>query len=538
MLGVVLPTLRRLQFHARLLDLLLDLGRTLQCSLFRLPDFVEIGEFALQLADVGFEIGEALLRGVVGLLLQHLALDLQLDQATLQAIELFRLGVDLHADARGGFVHQVDGLVRQLAIGDVAVGQRGGGDDGRIGDFHAVMHGVALLQATQDRDGVLDARLAHEHFLEAALQRGILLDVLAVFVERGGADAMQLAARQRGLEHIARVHRAIGLAGADHGVQFVDEQDDLAFVLGQIVEHGLQSLLELAAELGAGDQRAHVEREHAAIAQAFGHFALDDALRETFHNRGLADARLADQHGIVLGAPLQHLDRAADFLVAADHRIELAAFGARGQIDAVFLQRLALFLGVFALHFFAAAQLFDRRFKMRLRRAGGLQCSAQFALVFQRREHEQFAGDELIAALLRQLVGEIEQPRQLVADVHIAFLPADLGQPLEYFANALAQRRHIDLSLGQQRPGRAALLVEQRGHHVHRLEHVVIASDRQRLRIGERLLKTRGEFVHSHRSIPKKVWRTRRHCRMKCGQRGAIQADARMASWRASAKSK
>ena len=37
----------------------------------------------------------------------------------------------------------------------------------------------------------------------------------------------------------------------------------LAFLLGEIVEHGLQPLLELAAELRARDQRAHVEREDA-----------------------------------------------------------------------------------------------------------------------------------------------------------------------------------------------------------------------------------------------------------------------------------
>ena len=55
-----------------------------------------------------------------------------------------------------------------------------------------------------------------QHLLEAALERGVLLDVLAVLVERGGADAVQLAARQRGLEHVAGVDRALGLAGADH----------------------------------------------------------------------------------------------------------------------------------------------------------------------------------------------------------------------------------------------------------------------------------------------------------------------------------
>ena len=90
------------------------------------------------------------------------------------------------------------------------------------------------------------------------------------------------------------------------------------------VEHGLQPLLELAAEFRARDQRAHVERHQPLVAQALGHVAIDDAQRETFGDGGLADAGFADEHGIVLGAPRQHLDGAADFLVAADDRIELA----------------------------------------------------------------------------------------------------------------------------------------------------------------------------------------------------------------------
>ena len=200
-------------------------------------------------------------------------------------------------------------------------------------------------------------RLVDQHLLEAALERGVLLDVLAVFVERGRADAVQLAARQRGLEHVAGVHRALGLAGADHGVQLVDEQDDLAFLLGEVVEHALQALLELAAELGAGDQRAHVEREDALVLQALGHLAIDDAQREAFDDRGLADAGLADQHRVVLGAPLQHLDGAADLVVAADHRVELAVGGALGQVDRVLLERLAALLGVRVLHLLAAADL-------------------------------------------------------------------------------------------------------------------------------------------------------------------------------------
>ena len=73
-----------------------------------------------------------------------------------------------------------------------------------------------------------DAGLAHQHRLEAPLERRVLLDVLAVLVERRGADDVQLAPGERRLEHVARVHRAFGRAGADDGVQLVDEGDELA----------------------------------------------------------------------------------------------------------------------------------------------------------------------------------------------------------------------------------------------------------------------------------------------------------------------
>jgi hypothetical protein len=130
---------------------------------------------------------------------------------------------------------------------------------------------VFFLEAAQDRDGVLDRRLVDEDRLEAPRQRRVLLDMLAVFVERGRADAVQFAAGERGLQQVGRVHRAIGLAGADQRVHLVDEQDDAAgsaaVTSGQ---HGLQTLLELAAIFRAGDQRAHVERQQLLVLQASG----------------------------------------------------------------------------------------------------------------------------------------------------------------------------------------------------------------------------------------------------------------------------
>ena len=491
---------RGFKLQACAVERFLDVLRAVHRGLLHFPDLVEVGVFLLQLDDLAIEQAEAFLRGLVGFLLQGHAFDLELDELAVELVHDLRLGVDLHADARRRLVHQVDSLVRQLAIGDVTVRERGGGDDRRISDVHAVMHFVFLFQAAQDGDGVLDAWLVHQHLLEAAFERGVFLDVLAILVERGGADAMQVAARQRRLEHVAGVHGALGLAGADHGVQLVDEQDDPPLLLGEIVEHRLEALLELAAVLGAGNERAHVERQHALALDAFRHLAIDNAQRQALDDRGLADARLADQHRVVLGAALQDLHHAPDLLVASDHRVELALLGALGEVDGVLLQGLALVLGAGVLHLLPAAQRLDGLVDAALRHTGLFQQPAELALVLQRREHEQLRGDVLVATLLRVFVGEIKEFRQVIGDVHLAAAAFHRGHAVQHLADLGAQGIGVHVGLGEQRTRGATILIQQRRQHVHRLDELVIAPDGQALRLGQRHLEFGGEFVHAHAS--------------------------------------
>ena len=106
------------------------------------------------------------------------------------------------------------------------------------------------------------------------------------------------------------------------------------------LEDRLQPLLELAAVLRAGDERAHVERDDLLVLQPLGHVLPDDALGEPFDDRRLADARLADEHRVVLRAAREHLDHAADLVVSADDRIELALARELGEVAAVALERL------------------------------------------------------------------------------------------------------------------------------------------------------------------------------------------------------
>ena len=275
----------------------------------------------------------------------------------------------------------------------------------RIGDAHAVVLLVLVLQAAQDRDRVLDRRLADEDRLEAPGERGVLFDVLLVFVERGRADAVQLAARQRRLEQVRGVHGAVGLAGADQRVHLVDEQDDAAVRRRHLLQHGLEPLLELAAIFRAGDQRAHVERKQLLVLQALRHVAVDDALGQTLDDGGLADAGLADQHRVVLGAAGEHLDGAADLLVAPDHRVDLAVARGLGEVAGVFLQRVIGVLGRARVGGAALAQRVDGRVEVLRRDAGARQNLAGLAVLLEReRQQQALDGDVAVAGLLRDLL--------------------------------------------------------------------------------------------------------------------------------------
>ena len=179
-LGVLDLPAHLLELLAQRLELVdrLALGLPLRAHRVRLGP--QVGELLAQRL-------EPLLARLVLLLLQRRLLDLELHHTARDRVELLRHRVDLGADHRARLVDQVDRLVGQEPIGDVPVRKRGRGDQRGVLDPHAVVHLEALSQAAQDRDRVLDRRLVDHHRLEAALERGVLLDVLAVLVERGRA---------------------------------------------------------------------------------------------------------------------------------------------------------------------------------------------------------------------------------------------------------------------------------------------------------------------------------------------------------------
>ena len=251
-------------------------------------------------------------------------------------LQLLVLGRGAHAldpQPGAGLVDQVDGLVGQVAVRYVAVGQVGRGHQGLVGDGDPVVGLVALPQALEDLDGVGHGRLVHHHLLEPPLQRRVLLQVLAVLVEGGGADGLQLAPGQHGLEDGGRVDGALGRPGPDQGVDLVDEQDDVAPV-PDLFEHLLEALLEVAPVAATGHQGAQVERVELAVLQGLGDVVGHYRLGQPLDDGGLAHSGLAHQHRVVLGAPAQDLHDPLRLPDPADDRVQRLVPGHAGEVAA------------------------------------------------------------------------------------------------------------------------------------------------------------------------------------------------------------
>ena len=130
-------------------------------------------------------------------------------------------------------------------------------------------------------------------------------------------------------------------------MDLVDEHDGVRVRL-DLLDHLLQALLEIAAVAGAGEQRAHVEREDGGVLEHLRHLARDDLAGQAFGDGGLADAGIADEQRVVLLPAAEDLDRALDLGLAADQRVDLAVLRLLVEVDAIGVERVALLLRALA----------------------------------------------------------------------------------------------------------------------------------------------------------------------------------------------
>ena len=129
-------------------------------------------------------------------------------------------------------------------------------------------------------------------------------------------------------------------------MKFVDKGDDLAVRSFDLAQNSLEAFFEFATVLRARNHSGQIKSDQLLVLQRFGDVASDDSLSEAFDDGGLTDAGLTDQNRVVLGSTRQHLDHAADFAIATNHRVQLALTCNLSQVASVLLEGLEGTFGI------------------------------------------------------------------------------------------------------------------------------------------------------------------------------------------------
>ena len=165
--------------------------------------------------------------------------------------------------------------------------------------------------------------------MEATLERGILLDVLAVLVKGGGTHALDLPACHRRLEHVGRVDGTLGTTSAHQRVKFVNEQDDVART-ANFVHHRFDALFELTAVLRTRHHHGQVKHHNTAIMQQIWHFFRDNG--QTF--RTAVARQLPPEERVVPGAAAEYLHQTFNLFRPTNHGVQFILLGEIGEIAA------------------------------------------------------------------------------------------------------------------------------------------------------------------------------------------------------------
>ena len=416
----------------------------------------------------------------------------------LDRLEIGRCPLRLHTHAGSRLIHQVDRLIGQEAVVDIAAGER------LVRDGEVMMRLVLVAQPLEDLKRLLARRLADLHRLEAALQRGVLLDIFSVLGKRRGADDTDLAAPERGLDDICRIHRTLGAARADDGMQLINEENDAA-VAFDLVNESLDALFKLAAVLRTGDHARKVKRQKTLVHQLLRHIGKHDLLGKSFGDGRLAHARLADEHGVVLRAAREDLDGAVDLLIAPDHGIQLSLTRHRGQIAGKLRETLAAFrlraadasgFGRGGARRFPASlhngsvKLFD------IHAGSRQQAYRHVASVPQQPQKQVLRLDHLASGARRLADGKLHRAARAG------------GQPLRRhgFRHAasdrtndqIAHHRLRETGLDQRPIGVAAVLTQKRQQQVLAADVAVSQLACRLLRKTQNILRTRRELLFTH----------------------------------------
>ncbi len=196
---------------------------------------------------------------------------------------------------------------------------------------------ILVLDVVQNLQGLLGGGRFHHHFLETALKRAILLDIFAVLIESRRTDTLDFTTRERRFQQVGGIHGAGCISCSHYGVEFINKQNHI-WILRQLRQNRLDTLLKLTTVLSPGDNRSHVKRHHPLAEKNPRDLTLDDAQRKPLDNGRFAHPWLANEHRIVFLTPAKNLRQTFYLTLTPHNRVETAVLGSTGDVVAKFVE--------------------------------------------------------------------------------------------------------------------------------------------------------------------------------------------------------
>ena len=208
--------------------LLPDLLQSPDGGFLRFPLLFQCGAFSTLVLKFIFQRCESRLTAGILLLFEGFPFNFELQNLSGHLVQFGGHAIDLRTKSRGGFIDEIDGLVRKKPVANISMREPCGCNQSRVFDADPMMNFVPFLEPPQNRNRVFHRWLFHEHGLETALERRIFFNMLSIFIQGRGPDQVEFSPGKHWFEQVGGVHGPFCRSRAHDGVQLVDKKEDLA----------------------------------------------------------------------------------------------------------------------------------------------------------------------------------------------------------------------------------------------------------------------------------------------------------------------
>ena len=243
----------------------------------------------------------------------------------------------MDACAGSNLIEDVNCLVWQETVLDVAARKRNSSLDSSFGVVDVVVLLIAVLKTVDNRNGVVGVWLADVDWLETPLKCSVLLDMFTVLFCRSCTDDLDFSTRQWWLQDGRSIDGALCGASTNDGVNLVDEEDVILGFL-QLSNNLLHAVLKLTAILGSCYQTCQVKRPNLLSAQDVRNVAGCNELSQALDNGGLTNARISQDKWVVLLATCKNLHDTLNLAVTTNNGVKLFICGKLSKVAAKLLQ--------------------------------------------------------------------------------------------------------------------------------------------------------------------------------------------------------